>query len=73
MLAGRLASDSVPPMLTASLNICSALRNSGLAADDVGRERGARAGALPLEQTAGQGVLVEVTKVMDLGYLGMVA
>src|SRR6202166_32235 len=27
MLAGRLASDSVPPRLTASLMICSAFRN----------------------------------------------
>jgi hypothetical protein len=27
LLAGRLASDSVPPRLTAGLEICSALRN----------------------------------------------
>src|SRR5258708_23429545 len=27
MLAGRLASDSVPPRLTASLKICSAFKN----------------------------------------------
>jgi hypothetical protein len=32
MLAGRLASDSVPPRLTASLKICSALRNLNAAA-----------------------------------------
>src|ERR1700733_10666457 len=43
----------------------------GLAADDVERERGARAGALPLEQKAGRGVLVKVSKVMDLGPFGM--
>jgi hypothetical protein len=32
MLAGRLARDSVPPKLTASLKICSALRNLNAAA-----------------------------------------
>ena len=32
MLAGRLASDSVPPRLTASLKICSAFRNLNAAA-----------------------------------------
>src|SRR3984957_13252812 len=40
---------------------------SGLAADDVERERGARAGTLPFEQKAGGRVFVEVSKVMDLG------
>ena len=45
----------------------------GLAADDVERERGARAGALPREQTAGGGGLVVVSKVMDLGHFGVVA
>src|SRR5258708_5313073 len=43
-----------------------------LAADDVERECGARAGALPLEQTTGRGVLVKVSKVVDLGHFGMV-
>src|SRR5271156_3677051 len=38
-----------------------------LAPDNVKRERGARAGALPLEQKAGGGVLVKVSKVVDLG------
>jgi hypothetical protein len=47
--------------------------SSGLAADDVERERGARAGALPLEQKAGGCVLVEVSKVMDLSHVGVVA
>ena len=32
MLAGRLASDSVPPRLTASLKICSAFKNLNAAA-----------------------------------------
>ena len=32
MLAGRLASNSVPPRLTASLKICSAFRNLNAAA-----------------------------------------
>ena len=47
--------------------------SSGLGAYDVERERGARAGALPLEQKAGGRVLVEVSKVLDLGHLGVVA
>jgi hypothetical protein len=38
----------------------------GLAADNVERERGARAGALPREQTAGEGSLIVMSKVMDL-------
>jgi hypothetical protein len=42
-----------------------------LAADNVERERGACAGALTLEQTAGRGVLIEVSKVVDLGHFGM--
>ena len=45
----------------------------GLAADDVERERGARAGALPCEQTAGEGRLIVVSKVMDLRDFGVVA
>jgi hypothetical protein len=32
MLAGRLASDSVPPRLTASLKICSEFKNLNAAA-----------------------------------------
>jgi hypothetical protein len=32
VLAGRLASDSVPPRLTASLKICSAFKNLNAAA-----------------------------------------
>src|SRR3954447_22999565 len=38
----------------------------GLAADNVERERGARASALPREQTAGGGALFVVRKIMDL-------
>src|ERR1700735_667240 len=44
----------------------------GLAADDVERNRGAGAGALAPEETAGRRVLVEVTEVMDLHRLNMV-
>ena len=45
----------------------------GLAADDVERERGARAGALPREQTAGGGGGFVVSKVMDISHFGVVA
>jgi hypothetical protein len=74
MLAGRLASDSVPPKLTDQLEYLQRVEEfkcRGLAADDVERERGTRAGALPLEQLAGGGFLVEVSKVVDLGHFGM--
>ena len=40
----------------------------GLAADNVERKRRPRAGALPREQTAGQGVRFVVSQVMDLGH-----
>ena len=58
MLAGRLARDSVPPRLTASLKICSAFRNLNAAAcrRRCEREGGTRAGALPREQPTGRGV-----------------
>ena len=43
----------------------------GLAADDVEREGGSRAGALPREQPARRGSFVVVGKVMNLGDLGV--
>jgi hypothetical protein len=45
----------------------------GLAADNVERERGACAAALPREQTAGDGSLIVMSKVMDLCHFGVVA
>ena len=45
----------------------------GLPTDDIERERGARARALPCEQTAGEGSLIVVSKVMDLLHFGVVA
>ena len=75
MLAGRLASNSVPPRLTASLKICSAFRESergGPAADNVEGKCGAGTRALLCEQTAGGGSLVVVSKVTDLRHLGVV-
>src|ERR1700694_5946058 len=47
------------------------LEGGGLAADNVERERGARAGALPREKTAGGGGLFVVSKVMDLRDFGV--
>jgi hypothetical protein len=55
MLAGRLASDSVAQAYRELeyLQRVEKFERSGLAAYDVERERGARTGALPLEQKAG--------------------
>ena len=76
MLAGRLASDSVPPRLTASLKICSALRNLNAAAwpPTMSNENvePAPVHCRVNRRPAGE-VLVEVTKVMDLRHLGVVA
>ena len=68
--AGRLASDSVPPRLTASLKICSAFRNlNATFSFDIVGGQAARAGALFREQTAGWRVLFVVRKVMTLATL----
>ncbi len=45
----------------------------GLASGNVERERGARAGALPREQTAGGRCRFVVRKVMDISHFGVVA
>src|SRR5882724_8099056 len=45
----------------------------GLTADNVERERGARAAALPREQTAGGRGLFVVSKIMDSSHFGVVA
>jgi hypothetical protein len=75
MLAGRLASDSVPPRLTASLKICSAFKNLKAAAlpPTMSNANVEPAGALPREQTAGGGGLFVVSKVMDLCHFAVVA
>src|SRR5450631_3481501 len=44
----------------------------GLAADNVERESGTRPRALPFEETAGRGVLVEAGQVVDFGHFGVV-
>jgi hypothetical protein len=65
MVAGRLASDPVPPKAHCQLDdlqCVQAFECGGLAADNVERERGARAGALTREDTAGGGGLFEVSK-----------
>ena len=52
MLAGRLASDSVPPRAHRQLDDLQRVQEfecGGLAADNVEGERGASAGALPRE------------------------
>jgi hypothetical protein len=43
-----------------------------LAADDIEREGGARAGALPREQRTGGGGFFVVSKLMDLRHFGVV-
>ena len=76
MLAGRLASDSVPPRLTASLKICSAFRNlnaRGLAADNIERKSGACTKALPREHTSGGRGFVVMSEVVNPLHLVVVA
>src|SRR5258705_8190127 len=74
MLAGRLASDSVPPRLTASLKIRSAFKNLKAAAlpPTMSNANVEPAGALPREQKPGGGGLFVVSKVMDLCHFGVV-
>ena len=72
MLAGKLASESVPPKLTASLKICSEFRKPErrrLAADNVERKRGSRAQALSREHAAGGGGFVVMGEVVNLLHL----
>jgi hypothetical protein len=69
MAAGWLASDSVPPRLTASLNIWRALRNGEgrrLSALDVEREGRARAGALLGRRRAWRANRVEERQIVHL-------
>jgi hypothetical protein len=73
MLAGKRLGPALAHRQLEYLQRVQEFECGGLAADNVERERGARAGALPLEQMVGRGVLVEVTKVMDFGHFGVVA
>ena len=76
MLAGRLASDSVPPRLTASLMICSAFKNLKAAAwpPTMSNENVEPAPVHCLaNRRPGGGALFVVSKVMDLRYFGVLA